>query len=352
MVTHPPGHGFAVKNEARARRRARPGGDRIGWMAIATGCLSPCWLACGSDDAFVPIPVPDAGAVDASVQDPATGDAAQDATSRDGIAAPTVVLLRIANWSPDSPPVDACITIHGSGSYGAPIVAALASSSDAGSPTALAFPFVSAYVSLAPGQYDVRIVAGGAVDCSVGIGTDATSLPVLVAGDAETVALVGEAQTTGTDPALQIVGLLDDVTSTAPVALRCVNAAPALPRIDLGTGTLAASTFKPLFQGVLFGHASSAQESAAAADGSAPAVDSNGYETIRSVSYTTLSTHVSTGTTDGVSTTGLSAASGSVVTIAVVDGTSAETPQPTPKILECVDNAGTVGSLSSCHVLP
>jgi hypothetical protein len=361
---------------------------------LTAACVFPWGLACESDDSVMPVPV--AGAGDASVSDSADGHVVSDNGSVDGAdegpsanvlldgtvsanadsdaplqsdgsgsnadgsseaaafvidaGPPTVGLLRIANWSPDSPPVDACTSPHGAAAFSGPLVAALAASSDAGSPATLAFPFVSAYLVVAPGQYDVRIVAGGSPDCSVGIGSDATSLPALVAGSAETVALVGEASPTGADPPLQLVGLLDDVSSSAPVAMRCFNASPALPRVDLGTGTLA-STFKPLFQGVLFGHASNAQESAAAVDGSAPAVDSNGYETIKSLSNATLSAHLSMAATDAISTAGFYAASGSIVTIAVVNGTSAQAP-PAPKLLGCVDNAGTVGSLSDCQVLP
>jgi hypothetical protein len=362
---------------------------------LTAACVFPWGLACESDDSVMPVPV--AGAGDASVS--ASGDASvvSDAATLDGpregpsanvlldgtvsadagsdspvqnagsgsnvdasseaaasvidAGPPTVALLRIANWSPDSPPVDACTSPHGAAAFSGPVIAALAASSDAGAPASLAFPFVSAYLVVAPGQYDVRIVAGGALDCSVGIGPDQTSLPALAAGASETVALVGEASPTGADPPLQLVGLLDDVSSSAPVAMRCFNAAPALPRIDFGTGTLAAATYKPLFQSVPFGHASNVQEAAPTADASVPAVDARGYETIKSLSNATLSAHLSMAGTDAISSAGFYAASGSILTIAIVDGTSAETP-PTPKLLECVDNAGTVGSVSNCQVLP
>jgi hypothetical protein len=378
-----------------ATRAVRPLDHRIGWIVVTAACASPWWLACGSDDNFVPVPV--AGAGDATVSSSADGNVVSDTGSFDGpsegpdasvlldgtvsadagsgasvqsdgsgsnadassgapdpgidAGPPTVALLRIANWSPDSPPVDVCTSPHGAATFSGPLIAALAASSDAGWPATLAFPLVSAYLIVAPGQYDVRIVAGGALDCSVGIGSDATSLPALVAGASETVALVGEASPTGGDPPLQLVGLLDDVSSTAPVAMRCFNAAPALPRIDFGTGTLAALTFKPLFQSVLFGQASNVQAAAPTADASIPTVDGHGYETIKSLSNATLSAHLSMAATDAISSAGFYAASGTILTIAVVDGTSAETP-PAPKLLECVDNAGTVGSLSNCQVLP
>jgi len=44
----------------------------------------------------------------------------------------------------------------------------------------------------------------------------------------------------------------------------------------------------------------------------------------------------------------VSAASGSILTIALVGGTSAALAA----LLECVDNAGTVGTLENCTLLP
>ncbi|HXX70444.1 MAG TPA: DUF4397 domain-containing protein [Polyangiaceae bacterium] len=363
---------------------------RPDWLAIAALCLLPCVPGCGAgDDTVSPVPdgaaPADASAKDASVSDAPVdsssentpADANLDAAAGDGDAATFLLqtvpadagLLRLANWSPNSPAVDACVALHGTGTFTGPIVAALAASEDA-STTALGFPSVSAYVELAPGQYDVRFVVGGAATCATGIAGDATSLPSLAIGAAETVALVGESVTTGGDAPLSVVGFLDDLGASA-VALRFVNAAPAVPSLDVGTGALAESNFAALFTGIPFGQHGDAQEapmtdasrpadassaSDAAAGDAAPgasattsSVDGNGYFSLKTLSNATLSAHAHGASTDIVSVSGVSAASGSVLTIAVIGDTSGGTPG---SLLECVDNAGTVDPLSDCNVLP
>lgn len=297
---------------------------------------------------------------DATTGDGASADAEQSDVPVLPMAAPTTVLLRVANWSPDSPAVDACIARHGTGAFSGPIVAALETaleaddagasleSADGGPPgIGLAFPLVSSYIELAPAQYDVRIVVAGATSCATGIGNDATALPSLAAGAAETVALVGEANPIGGDAPLAIVGFLDDVTSSAAVAVRFVNAAPALSEVDVGTGSLATMKFKALFDAVPFGQRDKASE-VPPSDASPPSVDSNGYLSMKTLSNVTLSAHAPAATTDAVAYSGLSAASGSILTIAIVGDTSSGVPA---SLLECVDNAGSVTELSNCSLL-
>lgn len=278
------------------------------------------------------------------------GDAAADAASVGSFTdatATTVALLRVANWSPDSPAIDACIAPRGTTVFQGPIAATLAAASlgDAGA-AAVSFPLVTAYIPVAPGQYDVRFVAAGAGSCAVGIARDATALAALAAGDAATVALLGELSPTGGDPGLRVVGFLDDTSSNGGVALRVINAAPSLSLVDVGTGNVA--KFKPFFLGLPFGQASGKPQ-ALGPDATAPTVNANGYLKMQPLSGVTLSAHPPNATTDTVVTTGLSAASGSVLTVALVGGTSAGVAA---RLLECVDNAGTVGPLSNCTVLP
>ncbi len=374
-------------------------------FAIATASLALCALGCGSgDDCTCPAGssvdggdahsgdaasadvASDSTSGDATPGDATTGDAMNEAagsTDATGESAPmeagdarspneggdsatdsaqasdtstlpdapptTVALLRIANWSPDAPAIDACIAPHGTTVFQGPLVRALASSSqvDAGA-AGVSFPFVSAYAQVSPGQYDMRVVVAGAADCSVGVGPDRTSLPALALGGAATFALLGEVAPVGGDPHLSVVGFLDDISSKSGVALRFINASPALTPLDFGTGS---DVFVTLFRGVAFGKAGAMLQ--AAGDAAAPVVDANGYETVSKLMNATLSARASSATADamagGATTTGLSAASGSVLTIAIVGGTSAGAQA---QFVECVDNAGSAGVLSNCSVLP
>src|ERR1700677_1906860 len=111
---------------------------------------------------------------DASYALPRVGDDSGDVFA-DAEALP-VASLRIAHVSPDAPALDVCVAPHGTTAFQGPLIAQLAASlglgvlqdggneNDAGH-VGLSFPQVSAYVSLAPGQYDVRLVAAGAPSC-------------------------------------------------------------------------------------------------------------------------------------------------------------------------------------------
>jgi hypothetical protein len=310
-------------------------------IAIAAATIAPVVLACvtADDDVNPVLPAVDGGA-DGSAQDAIVADVAVTPTA---VSSPPT-FLRIANWSPDSPAVDLCIAPHGTGGFLGPLIGALAASTDSG-PSGVSFPIVSAYISVPPGQYDARIVVAGASDCAAGIGTDATSLPTLAASGFATFALVGEAHPSGGEAALKIAVFLDDSSSSAAVALRFVNASPELLEVDLGTGTLSAMNFTPLFQGVQFASASMP----VLTDASGASIDKNGYETLSKLANVTLSAHLTGAATDSVATTvPVSAASGSILTIALVGGTSAALAA----LLECVDNAGTVGTLENCTLLP
>jgi len=256
---------------------------------------------------------------------------------------PTMALFRFANWSPDAPAVDVCFAAHGTKAFQGPLVAALAvaSQSDGGA-AGLAFPLVSAYILVAPGQYDARVVVAGATNCAVGIRPDTTSLPILGAGGAETVALIGEVAPGGTDYKLHVLGFLDDVSTAGSAAIRVINAAPAMSQVDVGTGSLSGNTFLAIFRGVATGQASAPNE------GWIPfLVDPNGYNANQPISGAKISAHASGGTADAVSATGFSAAPGSVTTLVVAGGTSTTSPA----LVSCADNAGTVGVLSDCTVL-
>lgn len=267
--------------------------------------------------------------------------------------------VRLAHWAASAPAIDFCVAPHGSSSFGAPLLAARwAELADAGvegdaGGAALSFTQASAYVYLAAGAYDARVVAAGSADCGAGIGGDLLTLPPLGTGAFATVALVGDphpaAGTVGA-PALRLVGFLDDLKAPGAIGLRFVNASPLLPQADLGTGTLA-GTFKPLATGVPFG-APPPPSDAGAPDGSI-VIDPQGYAAIGALSAVTLSAHATGGTLDSVVAMNVSAAKGSVLTVALVGGSlDGDGGVAGALLVQCVDNAGTVGVFGNCAALP
>jgi hypothetical protein len=354
-----------------------------GAMSAAAGCSSdgPCpdAPADASTDARGEASMAEAG------EDAGGGgirDAQMPRFSLDATAAMTS--LRLANWSTDAPAVDFCLGPHGTNHFGAPIFgSALAAmdgggGSDAGG-SGLAFPTVSAYLPVAPGNYDARLVAAGSTDCSVGIIADLTTLPQLKIGQSVTLGLIGATQPQGLEPTLQMVFFLDDTGIPDAVSMRVINAAVDFPLIDFGVG----KTFQPPFLDIPFAGASegpdastldgaaeasameaSVAEASTAGDASTdgglvdaalpPTVDPNGYfpETLSGV---TLTARPPGTTTPAAVATNVSVAPGAILTIAVLgaapsadggaDGGAAA------QLLECVDNAGTIGLLGDCSII-
>jgi len=198
----------------------------------------------------------------------------------------------------------------------------------------------------------------GAPDCSAGIASDATMLTPLMPGTLETVALLGEVHPVGTDPGLTISGFLDDLRPSGAVALRFIQAAPAVSKADMGTG--AGAGFQPLFTAVSFGHASAAR--ARASDAAAPesdaatnVVDRNGYSSMSALSQATLSARPTGTTQDSATAAGVSAASGSVLTIALVGlgaGSSVnDAGVPQGQLVKCVDNGPTGTTHANCNII-
>ncbi len=320
-------------------------------------------LACGNgDDSFVPPPVtkvdagPDASHPDATIGDDGGEQDAvvKDATAEEGEAAPTLALLRLANWSADSPAIDFCLAPHGTGAFQGPILGATAAAIDdagvldAGS-GALSFPQASSYLVVDPAQYDARLVAAGSTDCSAMIIQDATGLPELVRGAAGTIALVGATQPRGSEPGLQIVGFRDDLKSALPTAflLRAINAAPDLPKVDIGT--LNGGLLQKSLRGVPFGGSSAGL---ANVGGSSP--DPDGYVPQTPFVNAILAASPSVATfLDGAAgsiiarTSPISVGVGAILTIVVV-GASGQT---SCQIVECVDNGGTPGLVGNCQIL-
>jgi uncharacterized protein DUF4397 len=363
------------------------------WSAIVVGAgfVGQLGACLGGDDRGSIAGAADASADDTStvVRRDATADAGASAlldaasAADNDVVFPAVAAIRVANWSPGAPAVDFCLAPHGSATFRGPVLAGLlaqqmeaGATSDAGL-AALPFPQVSAYFYVAPSAYDARLVPAGASNCSAGIGGDATTLPELHANELATIALVGEAQATDSAPGMQLVGFRDDAASAkGALAVRFINAAPRVPRIDLGTRTAADGPFAALFYGVRFGHADTSLDAqppdasssdasasdASASDASAPApmVDSNGYRSVPPWTDMIVAGHPPGASEDTTSAPSVSAAAQSVLTFVLLGSSPVDSPSDageagaghgTTSLLECVDNAGTVGLLSSCSII-
>jgi hypothetical protein len=321
-------------------------------------------VACGDgDDTYSPAPVtvPDGGGdaskasdatVDAESGPPVPGDG--DAEDED-VQPPTLALLRMANWSADAPAVDFCLAPHGTGTFRGPMLGTAAAAIneagvvDAGS-GALSFPHASAYLVVEPAQYDARLVAGGSVDCSTGITPDATNLPALPTGGLQTVALVGTVHPQNGESGLQIVGFVDELKNTLSGALliRVINAAVDLPKVEVGTLD---TYLLPFLAPVAFG-ASSAGD---------PMADPNGYISDLPLSNVTIAARTAVPSLLGAplhtivaQAPGISLASGATVTFVVIDANGqvpSEGGGGIGALLECIDNAGSVGLDGTCSVI-
>lgn len=182
--------------------------------------------------------------------DSPAGDAGDGSTDDSEAQAPQA-LLRIANVSPDAPPLDVCVALHGTATFQGPLVGQLAAGGnesdggDAGgaetetdaAPPGVAYPQVSAYIGLTPGDYDVRIVAAGATACDAPLVSDFAGLPPLAVATSTTLLVAGDFLPAGNDAPLTVAMLTDDAAlSGGAVALRAIDAVPSQPALDFGLG--------------------------------------------------------------------------------------------------------------------
>jgi hypothetical protein len=234
-------------------------------------------------------------------------------------AAAPMTNVRLADWSPDAPATgyDFCVSPHGMSPpmWSGPQLASVQVS--------LAFPAVTTYFGIDPGQYDVMIVPAGATDCSNDAGTNpiATNLPNMVADSFYTIAFVGDTTQAGSDSTLTAFGFQDDgvPTTAANANVRFINAAPALngsTTVDFGTGALGASTFSALETAVAFGALATMGGDA----GAAP--DTNGYVSgAPFATATEFSAHTTTGgTMDTATASAQMVAAGTSATLVLING--------------------------------
>jgi hypothetical protein len=349
---------------------------RIGVGLIAAGAVSP--LACGKNnesagpaDASLSI---DASLRDARVTGLADGlattldapsadralaphdaaDATLDASVRSesgpesGIDAspPTLSFVRLADFAPDAPAsgYDFCLTLAGTTTWMGPLLASSfpRGSLGQGGANGIQFPWVSAYLGVPPGTYDLQLVAPGATDCQTGVIAPTFGLPGLVVGAHTTFAVVGNVLQRGSDAALKIAVFADDTTVTERAALRFINAISTVGYADVGTGLEMNGTFAPLVIDVAF-----ATVGMVLADGGA--TDPNGYLTLAPVSGAVFSAHpTGVTTTDSDSATNVSLMARSVTTVVLLDSQNGRPQQ----FLACTETAPPNGAQSPCTVLP
>ncbi len=289
--------------------------------------------------------------------DSPAGDAGDGSTDDSEAQAPQA-LLRIANVSPDAPPLDVCVALHGTATFQGPLVGQLAAGGnesdggDAGgaetetdaAPPGVAYPQVSAYIGLTPGDYDVRIVAAGATACDAPLVSDFAGLPPLAVATSTTLLVAGDFLPAGNDAPLTVAMLTDDAAlSGGAVALRAIDAVPSQPALDFGLGS--GPEWEPLLTGVTFGAAS---RQTASGEG---AVDANGYTPIAPLLSQAMSARVSApdAGADLAVATDVEIDLGSIATVIAVGGKTGD-PAHLPALLLCVDNQPSGGLLSDCSI--
>jgi hypothetical protein len=197
----------------------------------------------------------DGGGLDASPTD--AGEAGMPADAGGG-------LVRVADMAPDLASIDFCVKGPDNASFAGPYMWLHEG-------LTLSYKAVSEYDALAQASgYTVRIVAGGATDCSTGLVPDVAVGPSPSTAPT-TVVLEGTGSDAGT---LSTLALTDDDPSTAPAGktrMRAVHAAPSVGSVSYEIGV--APYTDPLQAGVVFG----ATFAAATAATGAPTPDSQGY---------------------------------------------------------------------------
>jgi hypothetical protein len=353
-------------------------------LALAT-CAGVCLVAaaCASSSGTASRDASPLTEYDAAATPPSAD--AGDGSTVDAAPPPPQTYLRVAQLAPDLPAMDVCVAPHGTTTFQGPLVGQLGQqlAADAGADadaSGLTYAQVSAYLPLAPGQYDVRLVAAGASSCTplsrpdadggevdaggphdaepndgsapeeaaADVGstalTDTTDLPLLRLNTYATLLVVGESSPSGKDAALRLSVIPDDaVLAGAGAMLRGVNAVPSVLSLDFGLESPA--QWAPLLVNVKFAGAS---QRAAPGDGT---VDSNGYLPIAPFSPTQeLSARTSAdAATNTAVADGVEIDMGSIATVIAIGGKTGDTMHR-PSLLVCIDNQPSGGLLSDCSV--
>ncbi len=236
------------------------------------------------------------------------------AVVEDNAGAPARV--RVAHLSPDAPAVDFCLAAHGTTKFAGPVLAG------AGGLAGISYGKVTKYLDVDAIQYDVRLVAPGAADCTTALGglPDITNLPELPEGASATIAATGLLSHGGAAP-FELRAYIDDADVAADQAkLRFIHASPGTPNVDVGIGGGVA--FTPVFENIPYG---------------ATRVHDNGYFTTAPVAGIELSARATGTTADVIAIKPASLPAGAIATaFAIGELGNATTPL---RVLLCNDNA-------------
>lgn len=329
-------------------------------VALSLGALGALAAACSSKDGASPPGPPISGQDHDSAPGSATdAGAAADAGDTDAPALAPQAFVRIAHASSDLPPIDVCVAPHGTTDFRGPLVGQLAASlagGDGGDADAslpgLRFTQVSAYLPVTPGQYDVRLVAAGAPDCTAGSDAagsggvaDATNLPALAFDTYATLLIAGDLTPAGADPGLTLTMLPDDaVLAGGAASLRAINTVPSSPSLDFGFVS-PGGAWSPVLTSVGFAAASSQVASGFGT------LDTNGYLPIAPIAAQPMSARPPgwDAASDVASASSVEIDLGSIATVLAVGGKTGDTANP-PALLLCMDNQPSGGLLSDCSI--
>ena len=240
---------------------------------------------------------------------------------------PSSARMRVAHLSPDAPAVDFCIAPAGTTAFIGPVLAG------AGAPLGLSYSNVTRYLDVPADQYDVRLVAPGAADCSRPLVADVTGLPALPPGASATLAATGKLDHDGTGEAFAVRAYIDDATVPAGQAkLRFVHASPGTPPVDVGLG--GGALFTPVFPNIAYG-------TTLARD--------NGYITTPPIEGAELSARATGTATDVLSITPASLPAGAIATAFAI-GQVGNAAAPLGVLL-CLDNNQPHGYETECSVV-
>jgi hypothetical protein len=246
-------------------------------------------------------------------------------------------LIRIAQLSPNKPPIDVCLAVHGSNKFTGPILKPAGVAA-----TGLAYSQVSKYLAVPGAQYDVRIVDGGATTCAQSL-FDANNLPVLFGGGAFTIVGTGFIPPNPNNPtSFTVIVYTDNTTTNEDKALlRFIHDAPDVPPLNFGIGS--GASFSELFADVSFLHVG----------GNMPvSTDGNGYASINPTAPPiTYSVRQVGSATDALTVSSPLALPANSLTTVFAIGDLGGTPKPL-QMLVCSDNSPPIGPLTACTALP
>lgn len=234
--------------------------------------------------------------------------------------------VRVAHVSPDAPAVDFCVAAHGTGNYTGPIL------TQNGHLTGLAYGNATKYFDLGAQQYDVRLVAPGAADCTTALGglPDFTDLPELPDGASATIAAEGLVAF-GSPTAFALKAYLDDATVDSDKAkLRFIHASPGTPPVDVGLG--GGALFTGVFTDIAYGNAAST---------------ANGYVTTGAIHGAEISARAHGTFSDALAIKPAELPAGAIATAFAIGQLS----DNSLRVLLCVDNAAPNALLSQCQIV-